>query len=384
MKNRTVAILACVVSMLTPTIASCGTCDKEPSNCEMKVTVQSWGKAPDGTSVDLYTLTDGKGTTVRFSTYGATMQSLETPDKSGKVADIILGFDDVAGYAACSSYQGACIGRYGNRIGGAKFTIDGVEYHITANENGNTLHGGKPGFDKVVWDGKSIEGKGYVGVVMHRLSPDGEQGFPGNLDVTVTFKLNDRREVSINYEARTDKATPVNLTHHMYYNLSGDPNNDILDNVLTIAADRMTPVNASLIPTGVVSVKGTPFDFSKAEKVGARIDADNAQIKFGQGYDHNLVFKKHDGTLKSQCFVHEPNSGRTLEILTTEPAVQFYSGNCLSEPTGKRGIALKKRHALCLETQHFPDSPNHPDFPNTILRPGELYSSQTVIRLGVK
>ena len=352
---------------------------------DMQVTVQPWGKAPDGTPVDLYSLTDGKGTRVRISTYGATMQSLETPDKSGKVADIILGFDDVAGYAACSSYQGAAIGRYGNRIGGAKFTIDGVEYNVAENGGGNCLHGGKVGFDRLVWEGKTINGDGHVGVVMHRLIPDGEQGFPGNLDVTITFRLNDKREVSITYVARTDKATPVNLTHHMYYNLSGDPKTDVLGYVLTIDANYTTEVNARLIPTGkLLSVTGTPFDFRTPEKVGARIEADNAQLKLGGGYDHNFVFEKFDGTLRAQTLLYDPQSGRTMEILTTEPAVQFYSANFLGETVGKDGIPLKKRHALCLETQHFPDSPNHPDFPNTILRPGELYSSQTVLRLGTK
>ena len=351
----------------------------------MKVSVQPWGNAPDGAPVELYTLTDGKGTTVRLMTYGATMQSLETPDKNGKVADIVLGFDDVAGYAACTSYQGAAIGRYGNRIGDAKFKIDGVEYNVTENGGGNCLHGGKPGYDKLVWDAKSISGEGFVGVVMHRLSPDGEQGFPGNLDVTITFKLDGKKQVTINYEARTDKATTVNLTHHMYYNLSGDPKNDILGNVVTISADRITPVNAELIPSGeVTSVEGTPFDFRKAETVGKRIEVADEQLKLGGGYDHNLVFAKSDGTLKKQCEVYDPESGRVLEILTTEPAVQFYSGNFLNEPTGRNGIPLKKRHGLCLETQHYPDSPNHSNFPSTILRAGEIYASQTVLRLSAK
>jgi aldose 1-epimerase len=383
---KTFAVLAGIISTLFIPGALCAgnkeTCGTQSS---MQVTVQDWGKSPEGLPVQLYTLTDGKGTTVRFSTYGATMQSLETPDKAGKSADVILGFDNVAGYAACSSYQGAAIGRYGNRIGKASFTIDGVKYHVIANERGNTLHGGKPGFDKLVWEAKSISGKGYVGVVMHRVSKDGENGFPGNLDVSITYKLNDKREVSIAFEARTDKATPVNLTNHMYYNLSGDPKKDILGEILTINADRITPVDSQLIPTGEVkSVKGTPFDFTKPEKVGARVDAKDEQLSYGGGYDHNLVFAKADGTLKKQCEVYDTESGRVMEILTTEPAVQFYSGNALSEPTGKGGVPLMKRHALCLETQHYPDSPNHPKFPNTILRPGELYTSTTILRFSTK
>jgi len=383
---KTFALFACILSTILVPGALCAGKDKscETQSC-MQVSVQQWGKSPEGEPVQLYTLTDGKGTTVRLSTYGATMQALETPDKNGKVGDIVLGFDDVQGYAKCSSYQGAGIGRYGNRIGGAAFTLDGVKYNVTANEKDNCLHGGKPGYDKLVWDANSISGKGYVGVVMHRLSPDGENGFPGNLDVTITFKLNDKREVSIAYEARTDKATTVNLTHHMYYNLSGDPKKNILGNVVTIYADRTTPVDNELIPTGEIkSVKGTPFDFTKGEKVGARINADDEQIKLGGGYDHNFVFAKADGTLKKQCEVYEPESGRVLEILTTEPAVQFYSGNGLNEPTGKKGIPLGKQCGLCLETQHYPDSPNHANFPSTILRPGELYSTTTVLRLGTK
>lgn len=385
-KMKTFAVLAGIIStILLPSALCAGNKESCETQSGMQVSVQQWGKSPDGAPVQLYTLTDGKGTTVRLSTFGATMQSLETPDKNGKVGDIILGFDDVNGYAKCSSYQGAGIGRYGNRIGGAAFTIDGVKYKITANEKDNCLHGGKPGYDKLVWDAKSISGKDYVGVVMHRLSPDGEQGFPGNLDVTITFKLNDKREITISYEARTDKATPVNLTHHMYYNLSGDSKKPITGNKVTIFADRMTPVDSELIPTGEIkAVKGTPFDFTKGEIVGKHVDDGDTQIKLGGGYDHNFIFAKADGTLKKQCEVYEPESGRILEILTTEPAVQFYSGNGLNEPTGKKGIPLGKRCGLCLETQHYPDGPNQPKFPNTILRPGELYTSTTVLRLSAK
>ena len=382
---KRIALLAGILSAYFVPLANAGCDGKTCESPSMNVSVQSWGKAPDGTPVELYTLSNGKGLKVGVSTFGATVVSIVTPDKNGKMADVVLGFDDPAGYAACSSYQGAAIGRYGNRIGGAQFTIDGKTYHVTANENGNTLHGGKPGYDKLVWKAEKVACKECASVRMTRLSPDGENGFPGNLEVSILFTVTADNSLSITYEARTDKATTVNLTHHMYYNLSGDPKKDILGDILTLNADRMTPVDAKLIPTGaVVSVKGTPFDFQTATSVGARVNSDDAQMKLGGGYDHNFVFATADGSLRSQVLLFDPESGRAMEILTTEPAVQFYSGNMLGEPTGKNGIPLAKRHGLCLETQHYPDSPNHANFPSTILRPGELYSSRTVLHFFVK
>lgn len=350
----------------------------------MKVSVEPWGNAPDGTPVELYTLSDGK-LLVRVTNFGGVVQTIQTPDRDGKMADVTLGFDDVTGYATDSTYQSAAIGRYGNRLGGAAFTIDGVDYHVTANEGKNCLHGGKPGFDKVVWDATSFNADGKVGVELHRLSPDGEQGFPGNLDVNIRLWLDGTGSLSIAYEARTDKATPVNLTHHMYYNLSGDSANDILGEELQIKADKMTPVDSGLIPTGELApVTGTPFDFTTMHKIGDHVDDKNEQLSYGGGYDHNFVFTSADGTLKSQCVLYDPKSGRQLEILTTEPAVQFYSGNGLSGAIGRDGKPNLRRHALCLETQHYPDGPNHPNFPDTVLRPGQLYSSMTVLHFSVK
>ncbi len=355
------------------------------ANSSLSISAKDWGKAPDGSALKLYTLTDGKGTTVRISNWGAILQSLETPDRDGKSADIILGFDSIDGYVPDTSYQGAGIGRYGNRIGGAKFSIDGVEYQLTKNEGENCLHGGKPGYDKVVWKSEPVEGKDSVAVKLTRLSPDGENGFPGNLDVTITIALNTQKEIAINYEATTDKATAVNLTHHMYYNLTGRADADILGHQLMMKADRMTPVDAALIPTGEITpVKGTPFDFQSTKAVGADINADDVQLKLGGGYDHNFVFAKADGKLLHQVTLTDPESGRIMEMLTTEPAIQFYSGNFLSGAPGKSGRLHKFRNGLCLETQHYPDSPNHANFPSTILRPGQKYESTTVLRFSAK
>jgi len=356
-------------------------------NCDnMKVSVQSWGTAPDGSPVELYTLVnEAKHTTVRLCTYGAIVQSIQVPDRAGKVGEIVLGYDNVAGYVSDPTFQGAGIGRFGNRIGGGTFTIDGVKYNVTQNENGNTLHGGNPGFNKMMWDAESFCGPEGVGVVMHRLSPDGEQGFPGNLDVSIRFTLGTCGSLTIAYEATTDKATPINLTHHMYYNLTGDGSKDILGHILQIDADRMTPVDAKLIPTGeIASVKGTPFDFLQPTAIGLRVNDENEQLKLGGGYDHNFVFTESDGSYKVRATLLDPTSGRVMEILTNEPAVQFYSGNFMSGIPGKGGVPMDFRHGLCLETQHFPDSPNHANFPDTILRPGQTYKSMTSLRFSTR
>jgi len=351
----------------------------------MKISVKNWGLAPDGNTVQLFTLDDENGHIVRISNLGGIVQSIEVPDREGVSKDVILGFDDVDGYIKDDSYQAAAIGRFGNRIGGGRFSIDGVPYQVTQNEGENCLHGGKPGFNGHVWKATAVKGQGFVGVDMNLFSPDGDQGFPGNVDVNIHFRLTDKRELSIAYEATTDKATPLNLTHHMYYNLSGDSKKDILGNELMIRADRRTPVNSKMVPTGeIVSVEGTPFDFRTPTLVGLRIDADDQQLKYGGGYDHNVVFVEADGSLKNQAELFDPASGRVMEVLTTEPAVQFYAGNSLSGAKGKMGLPNLKRHALCLETQHYPDAPNHANFPDTILRPGDSYRSQTVMRFSVR
>ncbi|MBN1404020.1 MAG: galactose mutarotase [Opitutales bacterium] len=351
----------------------------------MKISVQNWGTMPDGSDIQLYTLENDKGTRVRISTLGAIVQAIETPDRDGKLADIVMGFDDAAGYLVDGSYQGAAIGRFGNRIGGARFTLDGVEYKLAANEGENCLHGGRPSFERALWRAASVHCESYVGVDMFHFSPDGQNGFPGNVDVIISFRLNERNELSIAYKATTDKATPLNMTHHMYYNLSGDFGTEITDHVLRLAADRTTTVNAKMVPTGEIdSIIGNPFDFNTPTVIGQRIDADNEQLRYGGGYDHNLIFSEADGSLKLQGEVSDPKTGRVMELLTTEPAVQFYTGNCLGGDKGKGGLPNAWRHAVCLETQHYPDSPNHENFPSTIVRPGDVYTSETVLRFSAK
>jgi len=325
---------------------------------------------------------------VAITNYGATVISLWVPDRQGKLADVVQGFDTLEDYIQYNdSYFGNVVGRYGNRIAGGKFTLDGVEYTLAANDHGNHLHGGLKGFDKVVWNSEPVQKKNATGVKLTYRSRDGEEGYPGNLDVTVTYYLTTANELSIEYTATTDKATPVNLTNHSYFNLAGQGSGDILGHVLRIDADRFTVVDKGLIPTGELRpVQGTPMDFTKLAPVGARIDQkDYEQIAFGGGYDHNWVLNKKDHSLTKVITLHEPVSGRFMEVLTTEPGVQFYSGNFLDgKHKGKGGKVYNHRYALCLETQHYPDSPNHPDFPSTVLRPGEKYSSQTVYKFSVK
>ncbi|MFA5258363.1 MAG: aldose epimerase family protein, partial [Opitutales bacterium] len=338
---------AALAALVICCASACGK-QSESTKPAMNVSVQQWGNAPDGTPVQLYTLCNGKGMTVRISTWGGVVQSIDVPDRSGKPGDVVLGFESVVpGYAEDSTFQGAAIGRYGNRIAKGRFTIDGTDYQVTQNEGENSLHGGKPGYDKVVWDAKPFECDAAVGVTLHRLSPDGENGYPGNLDVSISYSLNQQQELQISYTATTDKATPVNLTHHMYYNLSGSADNSILGDELQILADRYTPVDAKLIPTGELRpVDGTPFDFRAPMTIGSRIGAEDAQLTLGGGYDHNFIFANADGSLKKQVALYNAASGRVMEILTTEPAVQFYSGNFLSGAEGKRGEHHAWRHGL--------------------------------------
>ena len=307
--------------------------------------------------------------------------------ETGTLGDIVLGYDNLQAYLDGSPYFGAIIGRYGNRIGGAEFTLDGEAYPLAANDGVNHLHGGAVGFDKVVWAGESFQDDSGVGVVFRYTSPDGEEGYPGNLQMEVTYTLTPSDELVVDYRATTDQATPVNLTQHSYFNLKDGGASDILGHELMIAADGFTPVDATLIPTGEIApVEGTPFDFTIPHTIGERIGADHQQMGFGGGYDHNWVL---NGTpaegMTLAARVSEPTTGRTMEILTTEPAIQFYSGNFLDGTlTGKGGVVYQHRTGFCLETQHYPDSPNKPDFPSTILRPGEEYRTQTVFRFGVE
>ena len=352
------------------------------------VTQEPFGVMPDGDSVQAFTLTNAHGMEVKAITYGAIIQSLKVPDRNGTLGDVVLGFDDLAGYLGETPYFGALIGRYGNRIGGARFTLDGATYTLAANNGPNHLHGGIKGFDKVVWDAEAVQTTDGAGVVFRRTSPAGEEGYPGALTVEVTYTLTDADELVFDYLATTDAPTPVNLTQHSYFNLAGDGSGDILGHLLTLAASRYTPVDAGLIPSGeMASVEGTPFDFRTAHAIGERIGAADEQIRLGGGYDHNFVLDREgaaSGAPVLAARVEEPTTGRFLEVHTTEPGVQFYSGNFLDGTlTGKNGAVYQHRYGFCLETQHFPDSPNKPEFPSTILRPGEEYRTRTVLKFGV-
>jgi aldose 1-epimerase len=363
----------------------CGKGTKE-AKVKMDVTVESFGKTPEGQQVRLYTLTNAHGLKARVMTYGAIVVSLEVPDKSGKMGDIVLGYDNLDSYVKNSPYFGAIVGRYGNRIGKGRFTLDGITYDKLAINNGeNHLHGGIKGFDKVVWTDEPVRRSNAVGVKLSYLSKDGEEGYPGNLQATVTYTLTNDNELRIDYLATTDKATPVNLTHHGYWNLTGGQR-DILGHVLTLNADQCTPVDKGLIPTGdLLPVKGTVMDFTKPTPIGARIESDFEQLKFGGGYDHNWVLNKGGKDMTLAARVYEPTSGRVMEVYTKEPGIQFYSGNFLDGTiTGKGGTVYQHRWGLCLETQHYPDSPNKPNFPSTILRPGQKYETATVYRFSTR
>ena len=344
-----------------------------------KVTRADWGTAKDGQPVSLYTLSN-RQLTLKITTFGARIVSLETPDRTGKKADVVLGYDSVVGYEADpTSFFGASIGRYANRIAGGHFMLNGQSYTVPANDGPNGLHGGPVGFDKKNWAGKVLPD----GVELTLVSPDGDQGFPGALTVHVSFHLQGA-SLRIDYLATTTKDTVINLTNHNYYNLSGDPRGDILKEELQIDASTFTPVNAVLIPTGeLATVAGTPFDFRTPMAIGSRIGTDDPQLKIGKGYDHNFVFDQNARGLQPRVHVYDPVSGRTLVISTTEPGVQLYSGNYLDGTrVGKGGIAYPERSAFALETQHYPDSPNEPSFPSTVLRAGQTFRSTTTLTFG--
>ncbi len=346
---------------------------------------EAFGTTPDGKAVELYTLTNTHGIEARIMTYGGIIVSLKTPDKSGHFADITLGFDTLAGYLNKNPFFGALVGRYGNRIAKAKFTLDGKEYKLAANNGPNALHGGLKGFDKVVWQAEPFEKTSEVGLILKYTSVDGEEGYPGTLHVTVTYTLDDKNELSIDYHATTDKATPVNLTNHTYFNLSGEGSGNILGEELTLNADHYTPVDSTLIPTGkIASVHGTPFDFTKPFAIGARINDKDEQLGFGLGYDHNFVINRQGPGLVWAARAYDPKSGRVLEVDTTQPGVQFYTGNHLDGVHGRNGHIYNMRDAFCLETQHYPDSPNQPNFPLTILRPGQTYHQVTVWKFSTR
>jgi aldose 1-epimerase len=353
---------------------------------EATVTRIPFGVTPSGDSVDIFTLTNAHGMEARIMTYGGIMVSLKVPDRKGVLGDIVLGYDSLAGYLRSSPYFGAIVGRYGNRIAKGRFTLDGATYHLATNNGPNALHGGLQGFDKVIWHAESFKRDSNVGVALTYTSPDGDQGYPGMLHATVTYMLTPANELAVEYRATADKPTPINLTQHSYFNLAGAGKGDILGEVLTINADRFTPVDSTLIPTGELApVAGTPFDFRMPTAIGARIGQPDSQLKNGGGYDHNFVLNRSDSGLSLAARVVDPGTGRIMTVSTTQPGVQFYTGNFLDGSiTGKGGHQYLKRYGFCLETQHFPDSPNHADFPSTILRPGAEYRSRTVFAFSVQ
>jgi aldose 1-epimerase len=353
------------------------------SAADSSITKSSYGTTADGQEVDEYTLTNANGMEVKIITYGGIITSVRVPDRNGNLANVVLGFDTLADYETKNPYFGGIIGRYGNRIANAAFSLDGEDYTLAANNGPNTLHGGVKGFDKQVWTAKEADGESGVGLELTYLSPDGEEGYPGNLSVTVLYTLTEDNGIRMDYTATTDKATVVNLTNHSYFNLAGNGAGAIYDHILQIDADAYTPVDATLIPTGeVADVEGTPFDFRAPKRIGTGIRSGDEQIVLGRGYDHNFVLsREEDGALELGARVYEPISGRGLEVWTTEPGIQFYTGNFLDGTlVGSSGGMYRQGDAFCLETQHFPDSPNQAEFPSTTLMPGDTYQTTTIYK----
>jgi aldose 1-epimerase len=341
-----------------------------------------FGKLPDGTVVESFTLYNSQGASAKVITYGATLTELDVPDKNGKMGDVVLGFDNLEGYLGQHPYFGGTIGRYGNRIAKGRFTLDGKEYQLFLNNGPNSLHGGQVGFNRRVWKAEELKDKDGAAVRFSYLSKDGEENYPGNLNVSVTYTLTNTDELKLQYSAETDKDTLLNITNHSYFNLSGTDTGNILKYILYINADKYTPVDSTLIPTGeITSVAGTPLDFLKPTAIGARI----GELKEIGGYDHNYTLNGKAGTLRVAAKVTDPESGREMEVLTTEPGVQFYSAIGLNGSIkGKGGVGYEKYGAICLETQHFPDSPNQPNFPSTVLRPGTKFHSETIYKFTAK
>ncbi len=377
----TVSVLVCALAC-----ACLAQTSKTSKKGTSKVNQKAFGKMPDGTSIDLFTLSNSNGMQAGIITYGGIVVSLTAPDRSGKFGDVVLGMDDLPGYFKETAFLGALIGRYGNRIGHGQFTLDGKTYTLPKNDGDNTLHGGPQGFDKRVWTAHEIHSADGQAIELTYVSKDGEEGFPGTLTAKVVYTLTNKHELKIDYTATTDKPTVVNLTNHSYFNLSGPGEGDILGHEVMINADRFTPVDKGLIPTGELrSVKGTPFDFTKATAIGARINQNDQQLQYGKGYDHNWVLNKSNGGPTKAAEVHDPKSGRMMEVWTTEPALQFYTGNFLDGTIhGKGGKPYPFRGAFCMETQHYPDSPNKPAFPSTTLRPGATYHTTTIYRFSAR
>jgi aldose 1-epimerase len=367
---------AAILAVATTSCSTCCCCDKKPGKAaKASVRKSAFGRLPDGTPVELYTLTNPKGVTARIMTYGAILTAFSVPDRTGQFADVVLGFDNLEGYLAGHPYFGSTVGRYANRIAKGRFTLDGRTYTVATNNGPNHLHGGLKGFDKVVWQAEIVPAGDGVAVKFSYLSKDGEEGYPGNLKATVTYTLTDSSELRLDYAATTDKATPINLTNHSYWNLAGG--GDILGHIVMIEADRYTPVDDTLIPTGELApVKGTVMDFTRPMSIGSRIGQLTNQP---QGYDHNYCLNSGGGKLARAARVEEPKTGRVMEIWTTEPGIQFYTGNFLDGTLkGKHGVVYQNHFAFCLECDHFPDSVNQPKFPSVILRPGQTYTQTTI------
>lgn len=350
------------------------------------VTEAPFGTLDDGRKVSLYTLTNAAGAEARITNFGAAVVSLKVPDREGKLRDVVLGYDDLAGYVKDKDFFGVTVGRFGNRIGAGKFTLDGKEHQLDRNDGPNHLHGGARGFWKQLWQGQPVEGKDGPGVKLTHVSKDGDQGYPGTLTMTVTYTLTRKNGLRIDYHGTTDQPTILNPTHHSYFNLSGDPTQTILDEELTIAADKTTPVGPGLIPTGeLAKVAGTPLDFRKPTKIGARVDQKDAQLELGKGYDHNWVLKSPAKKVRKVAELYDARSGIVMQILTDQPGLQFYSGNFLNGTIrGKNGVAYQHRTAVVLEPQVFPDAPNHPSFPSAVLRPGQQYRQTSIYQFGTR
>jgi aldose 1-epimerase len=371
------------VSLGAALLVGCADVSKNPQQ-KGRIIVKPFGLAPDGSKVNLYTLRNNKGAEVGICNYGGLVIFLKVPDRHGKFADVVLGYDNLPDYIKDTPYFGALIGRYGNRIAKGKFTLDGKEYTLAVNNGPNALHGGIKGFDKVVWEPRFLASPEGPSLELRYVSKDGEEGYPGTLSVTAVYTLTDDNALKLEYTATTDKDTVVNLTHHSYFNLAGK--GDILNHQVMLPADKFTPVDKTLIPTGELKpVEGTPFDFRKPTAIGARIGQDDEQLKFGGGYDHNWVINKQMGELTLMARVYEPTSGRVMEVWSTEPGLQFYSGNFLDgKNKGKGGWVYKYRNGFCMEPQHYPDSPNQPNFPSVVLKPGQTYRNTIIYKFSVQ
>ena len=355
---------------------------KHQQSSSVPIQIDDFGITRDGHAIHLYTLRNTNGARIAITNYGGIVVSITVPDRNGKFDDVVLGFDNGEGYLQDQPYFGALIGRFANRIANARFTLNGVKYKLAANNNGNSLHGGVKGFDKVVWLANDSSTANNPALQLSYLSEDGEDGYPGNLAVTVCYTLTCENELRIDYAATTDQPTVLNLTNHSYFNLAGAGNGDILSHQVEINAEKFTPINGNLIPTGeYVEVGGTPFDFRKSTAIGERINTDHEQLKLAGGYDHNFVLNSDGDALKRAARVTEPRSGRTLDVITSQAGMQLYTGNFLKgNLLGKNGKIYGRRSALCLETQHFPDSPNQPNFPSTVLNPGQRFESTTIYK----